>query len=124
MKEKELSLSESEIEIMNVVWEKSGKASSAEITAAVIDKGWKRTTVATFLSRLCEKGALSAEKQGMGNIYTALVEKKNIRKDKTAHLAKSLFGGSFRELAASLFEEGSLSEDDIAYLKEKFLKDK
>lgn len=112
-----ISIGESELEIMKVLWKAGEAVNSQYISSAVADKGWKRTTIATFLTRLCEKGAISAEKRGNLYYYTAVLTKKEYRRGRTKSLITDLFDGSARELAASLFEEG-LTEEDIRELRE------
>ena len=61
---KHINIGEAELEIMKVVWKSDEPIGSTAIGKAVEEKGWKRTTIATFLARLVEKGALSAERRG------------------------------------------------------------
>ena len=49
---KNVSIGDSELEIMKVVWGADEPIGSAAIGKAVEGKGWKRTTIATFLARL------------------------------------------------------------------------
>lgn len=56
----DINIGEAELEIMKVVWKADAPIGSAEIGEAVKKKEWKRT----FLARLVDKGALSAEKRG------------------------------------------------------------
>ena len=112
-----ITISEAELEIMKALWN-SGKAlNSIEIGEAVKAQEWKKTTIATFLTRLVEKGALSSEKRGKQYYYSALISKEEYTKSQTGNLIKSLFGGSVKAFAASLFESDELSDDDISELK-------
>ena len=118
---KNINIGEAELEIMKVIWKAKEPITSLEIGKKVEEKGWKKTTIATFLTRLVEKGALSAEKQGKLYYYTAELTEKEYRKAQTKNLIKSLYGGSVKEFAVSLFEEQSLSADDIEELRAIFL---
>lgn len=117
-----ISIGEGELEIMKVIWARGEKVSTGEITKAVEEKGWKRTTVSTFLSRLVEKGALSAEKVGNNYYYTPLISKKDYSSMRAKSLIFSLFDGSAKQLAACLFEEGNLTKKDIEELRAIFNK--
>ena len=119
----DISIGEAELEIMKVIWKKGGKVSTSDITKAVEEKGWKRTTISTFLSRLVEKGALCSEKVGNFYYYTALISRKDYTKSKTLGLISSLYDGSAKSLAASLFEDGGLTKSDIEELRAIFMKD-
>lgn len=115
-----ISIGEAELEIMKVVWSAGGPIGSAAIGKAVEEKGWKRTTIATFLARLVEKGALSAERRGKAWYYTPILTAKDYRKSQVKSLIKNLFDGSAENLVAALFEEEQFSEEDMQELKAIF----
>lgn len=114
---KNISIGDAELEIMKVVWRALVPVTSLEIGKAVEDKGWKKTTIATFLTRLVEKGALLAEKRGKLYYYTPGITEKEYRKAQTRNLIKSLYHGSVREFAVALFEEEKLSPEEMQELK-------
>ena len=117
---KNISIGDAELEIMKVIWKSKEPITSLDIGKEVVDKGWKKTTIATFLTRLVEKGALSADKQGKLYYYSPLISEKEYRKSQTKNLIKTLYNGSVREFAASFFEEQKLSDKDIQELKAIF----
>lgn len=117
---KNISIGDAELEIMKVIWNAKAPVTSLDIGKEVEDKGWKKTTIATFLTRLAEKGALSAEKQGKLYYYSPLISEKEYRKSRTGNLIQTLYNGSVKEFAVSLFEEQKLSEEDIRELKAIF----
>ena len=118
-----ISIGDGELEIMKVIWSKDEAVSTQEITKAVEAKGWKRTTISTFLSRLVDKGALVSEKQGNNSFYRPLISKRDYSSMKAKSLISSLFDGSAKQLCASLFEDGNLSQKDIEELRAIFTKD-
>ena len=115
-----MTISEAELEIMKALWNSTEALKSIEIGEAVKAQEWKKTTIATFLTRLCEKGAISAEKRGKLYYYTALVPEEAYRKSRTDNLIKSLYHGSVKELATALFTDERLSSEDIAQLRSIF----
>lgn len=115
-----ISIGSAELEIMKVIWKAKAPITSLDIGKEVEDKGWKKTTIATFLTRLVEKGVLSADKQGKLYYYTPLISEKEYRKSQTKNLIKTLYNGSVREFAVSFFEEQKLSDKDIQELKAIF----
>ncbi|MCH5185508.1 MAG: BlaI/MecI/CopY family transcriptional regulator [Oscillospiraceae bacterium] len=117
---KNINIGEAELEIMKAVWKAGEPIGSAEIGKAVEDKGWKRTTIATFLARLVEKGALSAQKRGKAQYYTPVLTAKEYKKSQVKNLIRNLFDGSAQNLIASLFEEETLSDNDIKELRAIF----
>ena len=117
MTSRNITVGEAELEIMKVIWAQDEPINTLQIGEAVEERGWKRTTISTFLTRLVEKGALSSEKRGKQYYYSALVSKEEYTKSQTGNLIKNLFGGSIKAFAASLFESDELSDDDIRELK-------
>ena len=117
---KNISISESELEIMKVIWKAKKAITSVEIGEAVENKGWKKTTIATFLTRLVEKGALDAKKDGKVYYYMPLISQNEYRMSQTKNLIKSLYNGSVKDFALALFEEQRLSEEDIEELRAVF----
>ena len=117
---KNISIGDAELEIMKVIWNAKEPVTSLYIGKEVEDKAWKKTTIATFLTRLVDEGALSAEKQGKLYYYTPLITEKEYRKSQTKNLIKTLYNGSIRDFAAALFEEQKLSTEDIRELRAIF----
>lgn len=117
---KNISIGEAELEIMKVIWKAKKPVTSLDIGIAVESKGWKKTTIATFLTRLSEKGALSAEKQGKLYYYSPLISEKEYRRAQTKNLIKSLYNGSVRDFAVAFFEEQKLSAEDVLELRAIF----
>ncbi len=117
---KNISIGDAELEIMKVIWKANGPVTSLDIGKEVENRGWKKTTIATFLTRLMEKGAISGEKNGKLYYYTPLITEKEYRKSQTKNLIKSLYNGSVRDFAVAFFEEQKLSDDDIKELKAIF----
>ena len=120
MQDKAISIGEAELEIMKVLWKADGPMNSQAISRAVAHKGWKRTTISTFLTRLVDKGALNSEKQGNSYYYTPAITAKEYKKTQLKSMIKNLFDGSAQKLAVSLFEEEQFSQEDIQELKEIF----
>ena len=117
---KNINIGESELEIMKVLWKAKEPVNTQYISESVEEKGWKRTTISTFLVRLVEKGALSVEKKGKLYYYTPLISQKDYRKSQTKNLIASLYNGSIKDFAVSFFEEQTLSDEDIKELKAIF----
>lgn len=117
---KNVSIGDSEFEIMKVVWGADEPIGSAAIGKAVEGKGWKRTTIATFLARLVEKGALAAEQRGKALYYTPLISEREYKKQRVSGIVKSLFDGSAKEMVAALFEDENFTDEDIEELKAVF----
>ncbi len=108
-----MKISDSEMEIMKLIWSENRPLSAQELMKALAAKQWKITTLLTFLSRLCEKGALSCEKQGRANHYHALVTKEEYQQQETRDFVAQVHSGSVQSLFAALVKSKSLSRDDL-----------
>lgn len=104
----------SEFEVMKVIWNSGEPISSRDaIEALEIIKGWKRTTVLTLLSRLVQKGFLSAEKIKRYTYYTAIIDKKEYVNMETNLFFKNLHDGSLKSLVKTLKSENILNVADL-----------
>ena len=63
MSTENISVAKAELEIMRVIWKAGEPITASEIGKIVESKGWKRTTIATLLARLTEKGMIEAERR-------------------------------------------------------------
>ena len=115
-----VTIGESELEIMKVLWKAGEPVNTQYINKAVESKGWKRTTISTFLTRLVEKGAIESEKKGNMYYYSPIITRKEYRRSQTRSLIKSLYDGSVKDFAAALFEEDTFSENEIKDLRAIF----
>jgi len=90
-------ITDSEWEIMRIVWAKAPVTSTVIISDLEATKGWMPTTVKTFLSRLVHKEMLKFEKIGRSFSYSSLVsEEKCVRDELQAVIAK-VYGGTTHE---------------------------
>lgn len=109
-------ITESEYEIMKILWKKKDAMGLSEIMDALGDK-WARNTVGTLLTRLLEKGAVGAEKHGKSNFYYALIQKEDYNMNETKSFLSKLYEGSIGNLVACLYENKELSEEEIDNLR-------
>ncbi len=111
-------MSEAEMEIMELVWKMTTPCTSAEIQKELpADKNWKPTTLLTFLSRLVEKGLLTAEKQGKQNLYRPLVTREEYLASETRSFLDEMHGGSLSSFIAALSGGKKLTEDELCELR-------
>lgn len=108
-----VKISQAELEIMNVIWHNTQPISVSEIISLLdSSKPRKYTTVATFISRLKDKGFLECKKNGSINEYYAAVTEEEYRRIETKEFIDSVYNGSSKGLIASLCSE-RLSKDDF-----------
>lgn len=113
-----MNISDSEREIMQVIWNSGGKILFAGLTETLKQNGknWSDKTVSTFLSRLADKGMLRIEKQGRINCYIAQHTEKEYRKMITGSFVGKEYGGNTFGLLQQLISE-HMSEEDIEELE-------
>ena len=115
-------ISETELELMEVIWESNLPITSNELLKSFYDKGkkWKPQTISTFLSRLVEKNFLLASKNGRSNIYTPCISKEDYKLFETQSVLNSIHQGSVKNMLSALYDGDKLSDDDIDELKQWF----
>ncbi len=112
-------VSDSELELMKIVWAGGGTARYAQIMEALAraDCTWQKNTVITLLSRLVEKGMLKTSKIGRRNEYTALVSEGDYQAAQTQGLLNKLYEGSAKGLVSTLIQRELLSPEDYEELR-------
>ena len=113
-------ISDSELEVMKVLWEADDALPVTEIrTALQARRGWEATTVKTLVGRLVAKGALAQEKRNV-YYYRPLIGREEYSGWAAQDLVDRLFKGSARGLVAALVRSDGLSAEDIDELRELF----
>ncbi|MGE7825710.1 BlaI/MecI/CopY family transcriptional regulator [Paenibacillus sp. NPDC093718] len=115
-------LSDTEMELMEVIWECTPPVTSTELLALFAQRGreWKAQTISTFLSRLVDKGALTATRDGRTNKYTPRISPEDYKLMETQHVLDGLYQGSVKNLISALYDGEKLSDEDIVELKQWF----
>ena len=107
-------LFDSELKIMDIVWEKE-PVSAKDISVIAADTiGWNKNTTYTVIKKLIEKSVLLRTEPNF--ICTSLVKKKDVRKNETQNLIDKLWGGSKKAFFAAFIEEG-VTDDEYEALK-------
>ncbi len=118
-----MKISETEMEIMRIIWDKDGKVTTSELAEKLPDK--KLTTISTLAGRLIDKGCLSSQKIGRSHVheYEAVISEKEYQAMQTNEFVKNIYRGSAKNLISALFDGEDLSKDDIAELRQ-FIEEK
>ena len=111
-------ISESEWDVMKVVWAASGSISAAEIIER-LNKDERRhpRTVKTLLNRLVKKEALAFSKDGREYLYHAKVSENACVRAESESFFERVFGGALHPMLVQLVQERKLSSDEIKELK-------
>lgn len=117
-------ISEAEIEVMKVLWEK-GEATAKEIVNEIEKTNeWKPKTIQTLITRLVGKGAIKTDKiNAKSYIYFANITKEEYQSYANKSFMKKLYNGSLNLMLSSFIKNERLSESDIQELR-KILEEK
>ena len=115
------SLSDSEWEVMKVLWE-HGPLAARDVYAHLSDaQPWAQGTVKTLLRRMVQKGWLSYRRVGNSFLYRSAAPRKKGLHSAIKQFSDRVLGGALSPLVAYYAEEKRLSPEDVAEL-EKLLK--
>ena len=113
-------LSDAELEIMKIVW---GTPDEATLFPYVMDglaargKPCQKNTLIVLLSRLMNKGFLSAKKIGRRNEYTTLVSETEYQTAQTRNFLDKIYKGSAKGLVSNLIMGDLLADEEYEELK-------
>ena len=106
-------ISDTEAEIMKVIWSKSKPTTYAEIRSTLsarFDMG--NQSIQTMIKRLVHKNVLKQEKRDV-YYYTALVSEDDSVKSKTMTLLDKVFGGDAKGLLSALVSYNEVTPEDL-----------
>lgn len=113
-------ITDSEVEVMRVLWEAKCELPIAEIRRTLEQtSNWETSTIKTLLRRLCKKGVVLATKKEVF-YYKPLVSKEEYNEYTTQSLIDRLYSGSVKNLVASLLGSKKLNDTDIEELRTLF----
>ncbi|MFR2022973.1 MAG: BlaI/MecI/CopY family transcriptional regulator [Clostridia bacterium] len=110
-------LPDAELSVMQAVWAHGGEVSRGDIEGALASHSWSVNTINTYLTRLCDKGYLSARREGRSNFYTPLVSQEKYREFDSRSVLQRLYGGSLGSFVAALTAEKPLAQSEIDELR-------
>ena len=114
------TISDSELELMKIIWQKGGKALLADVMEQLSKQGnsWQNNTVITLLSRLVDKGLLKTSKIGRKNEYKAIISEEEYQTEQTKTLLDKLYEGKAKGLLMTLLQSDMLTEEDHQELQD------
>ncbi len=111
------SLSEAQMEIMNVVWDR-GEATVADVWRVLSTRRKiARSTVVTMLTRLEQKGWLSCDQEGHAFRYRAALPREATLGTMIRRLVDTAFGGSAEGLVMALLHGRGVSKEEARKIK-------
>ena len=112
-----LELSELQLAVMRVLWQRKKAAVSEVHEALEPERGLALTTVATVLTRLEKAGLVSHRAAGRHYLYRPLVSEEEVRRSMVSVLADRLFEGDVAALVSHLVNARDIEPGDLAQVK-------
>ena len=111
-------ISDSEWEVMKVLWKKSPLTSSQIIEILKEYSSWNPKTIHTLISRLVNKDAIRVKKGGPFYLYSPNISEEECRKVETKSFIKKVYNGSINLLISNFIKDEKLSWKEIDELKQ------
>lgn len=111
-------LSDAEIDIMKVLWQSGEPLCAREIVQLLSEnRSWKTQTAHVLLSRLEQKGFISADRSGYSHKYSTEITEDEYLVSESVQLCDKV-GKSVPSMVATLINARGLSEKDLLELSE------
>ena len=111
------TLSNSEWVVMSCLWDRPHTL--MELVASLNESvGWSKSTVATMLRRMEEKGIICHVEQGRTKVFTHSISREEVNVQETRNLLQRAYQGSIGLLVNTMVQSGRLNKADIEELYE------
>ena len=109
-----LKLFDSELKIMNVLWNEGDSTAKHISDVLKSETGWNVNTTYTLIKRCIAKGAI--ERSEPNFMCHALIQKEEVQEAETNELINKIYDGSANNLFAALLGKKKLSAEQIEKL--------
>lgn len=109
-----MKLFDSELKVMEVLWEQGTKPARDIVDVLSERIGWNKNTTYTVIKKCIEKGAIEREEPNF--LCKPLVTKDEVAQSETEQLIDKMFGGSSELFFSSFLKNQGISEADAARL--------
>jgi BlaI family penicillinase repressor len=111
-------ISDSEAEVMKVVWNSKEPVTFTQIRATLSQEtGWESQTINTLLKRLVQKGILQQVKKDV-YYYSPLINEDEYIQAKTQLFVKKIYAGNVKGLMSALINYEDISQKDMDDLRD------
>lgn len=115
-------MSDSEMEIMKVIWESATPVTTAHLLKVFENRQWKAQTMATFLTRLADKGLVTVNGKARSNLYAPAITEQEYHRLEAQNLLNSMYNGSLQNFLSALYGGGEINASEAEELKKWFEK--
>ena len=109
------TLTEAELRIMDVVWQK-GPSTVQQVLDALGDE-LAYNSVLTTIRILERKGYLGHVKDGRAHVYEPLIDRDDATRSEIRHLVSRFFRNSHKALLLNLLEDEAIEDEEVKRLR-------
>ena len=120
-KNEDRQLTKAEMEIMNVLWERSEGMTTHEIIEEYPEPKPAYSTIATFLKILTNKGFIQSHKQEGGGktfVFTPTISREAYTNCVMKEVKSTFFGNSLKSMLSFFARQEEVSEEDLKEIVE------
>lgn len=111
----EIKLPDSEIKVMDILWE-TGQTSAKEAARRMGESyGWKKNTTYTVLKNLQEKGVI--ERIEPGFLCKPLIAREQVGRTEARNVLDRFYQGSAATLFSAFLKDKAISENELDEIK-------
>ena len=115
---KEIRVTNSEWYVLACLWEESPRTLMQLVPLLNERVGWSKSTCATMVRRMSEKGLLRYTENGKAKHFYPNVEKEDVVVQETRDFLQRIYDGSVSMMMSALVRQNDLSKEDIMELQE------
>lgn len=112
------NISESEWEIMKVLWDNSPRTANEVVSSLQGKADWKPKTIRTLLDRLTKKKVVGVNKEQRIYTFYPLYAEEECQRAETRSFIDRIYGGTMKSMLVQFMEEETLSEEDMEELRQ------
>lgn len=112
----EIKLFDSEVKVMELVWEHEPITAKELSVMANEAYGWNKNTTYTVIKKLIDKDIILRTEPNF--VCTSLIKKETVQKEEINQLIKRLFRGSKKAFFSTFLQDETLSNEEYEVLRE------
>ena len=113
MKQADHSLSPTEWNLMECLWDKSPRTGREATEYMERSVGWSRSTTLTMLRRMTEKGIISCKEENGVKVYTPCLRREDAAQQETGNFLNRVYKGSVSMMMSAITRKQELTKEEI-----------
>ncbi|MCI9411316.1 MAG: BlaI/MecI/CopY family transcriptional regulator [Eubacterium sp.] len=114
----EKHVSNSEWYVLECLWDSAPKTLMQIVEECREKAGWAKSTTATMVKRMGEKGLIRYEEGGRAKLFYPMVKRENVAVRQTREFLQRIYHGSVGIMMNTLAKQDDLTEKDFQELEE------